>query len=155
MPIRFTLVEVVQAPPATVFGVATDLDRAMEWMNGLVSIKKTGDKRAAPFGVGTEWGETRKMFGRDATEHFEVTEVMPNSKISLYVDGAEESSKKGEYFFTYHITPEGGGTRITLESEIRVEGKVNAVLGLVFGGFFKRAMKKDLRSMKRYAERLA
>jgi catechol 2,3-dioxygenase-like lactoylglutathione lyase family enzyme len=112
--------EHVSAGPEHVFAIATDLDRARDWMNGFVGIEVVGN---GPFGLRARWAETRRMFGKNATEDFEVMEFEPPSKISLYVDGSKGSSKKGEYFFTYVIEEN------------------TAVLAKLFGGFFKRAMK--------------
>ena len=150
MSISFSLEEHVSAGPEYVFAIATDLDRAKDWMNGLVGIEVVG---SGPFGKGTRWAETRRMFGKNATEHFEVTEYEPPSKICLYVDGSKGSSKKGEYFFTYVIEECPAGCKVTLFGRTETPGRLTAVLAKPFGGFFKRAMRKDLRSMKAYAER--
>jgi catechol 2,3-dioxygenase-like lactoylglutathione lyase family enzyme len=120
MSISFSMQEHVSAGFEHVFAIATDFDRAKDWMNGLVGIEVVG---SGPFGLRTRWAETRRMFGKNATEHFEVMEFEPPSKISLYVDGSKGSSKKGEYFFTYVIEED------------------TAVFAKLFGGFFKQAMK--------------
>ena len=150
MPYTFSMEEYVDATPERLFEVVTNLDEATNWMNGFVRIDKAGDRS---FGVGTEFDETRKMFGKDSTEHFEVTEYEPPSKVSFYVDGSKGTSKKGEFYFTYEITEAGSGSRITLFSKIDMPGRFAPLLFRIFGGFFKRAMRKDLRSMKSYAER--
>lgn len=150
MSFDFTLEEHIDAAPAKVFSVATDLDQALQWMNGIVRIAKVGDE---PFGVGTQWEETRKMFGKDATEHFEVMEYEPPTKVRLFVDGSKGASNKGGYHFTYVIEPDGTGSKLTLRSTIETSGWLSSLMGRPFVGFFKRAMRKDLRSMKAFIER--
>ncbi|WP_153727910.1 SRPBCC family protein [Salinibacillus xinjiangensis] len=39
-----------------------------------------------PIKVGSEWKETRKMFGKEASEYFEVKELQEPKKIVLYCE---------------------------------------------------------------------
>ena len=149
MPFSFSIETQVNATPERVFDVATALDAAMHWMNDIVSITKTTD---GPFAVGTEWDETRKQMGKAATEHFEVTELEPPRKISLYVDGAKGSTKKGEYRFTYLIEPHTAGTKLTMLGTIDMPGRFATLMSKLFGWIFVKAMRRDLAAMKAYAE---
>ncbi|MFY0521668.1 hypothetical protein ACN28I_00080 [Archangium gephyra] len=53
------------ASPERVFSALKDLDAASKWMPNLVGIEKLSPGK---FGVGTKWRETRRMFGREASE---------------------------------------------------------------------------------------
>ena len=100
MAIEFTIEERVVAAPHAVFSVATDLENVGRWMPNFVRVERLTDGR---FGVGTRWRETRKMFGAEATEEFEVTRCDPPRRVELFVDGRKGSSKRGAYRFVYRF----------------------------------------------------
>jgi carbon monoxide dehydrogenase subunit G len=152
MPIRFQIEESFTARPDRVFLALTDLEAAKEWMPGFVRIERLSD---SGFHVGTEWRETRRLFGREATEQFEVTRCDPPSRIGIRVDGAKGSSKRGEFLFDYRLEPRGGGTLVTLDGEIRGIGGIFGLLGKVMVGPYKKAIAKDLRALKEHLERRA
>ena len=149
MPIGFTLSEAIDAPPDRVFAVATDLDAAAQWMPNFVGIEKL---TAGPIAVGSRWRETRRMFGREATEHFEVTALVPNQSMELHIDGSKGTSGKGEYRFGYTFEPSAEGTLVTLSGEVSGMGKFMELVGRVFVGPMKKAIAKDLAAMRRYIE---
>lgn len=95
--IAFQLSERMNAPVECVFGAMTSIDEAADWLPGAGRIENvTGGELK----VGSVWRETRNMFGREATEEFEVTEIVPNERLGLYVDGTKGSSQSGEYRFS-------------------------------------------------------
>lgn len=150
MALQFTIREEFAAPPARVFAAATDLDAARKWMPNLVSLETLSP---GPFGKGTKFRETRKMFGRDATEYFEVTGYEPGKQVEFFVDGTKGSSRRGQYRFRYAFTPSGKGTTVTLDGEISGMGKVGEFIGrLLMGPVMKKAIAKDLAAMRRYVE---
>jgi uncharacterized protein YndB with AHSA1/START domain len=152
MSIRLQVQHRFSAPPERVFRALTDLDRAGEWLPGHVSAVKHGGDG---FGVGTQWRETRKVFGREATEQFEVTEMDPPRRLGLRVDGTKGASKRGEYLFTYVLTPRDGGTDVVLDGEIRGMGKVWELLGRLMAGLFRKNIVKDMQAMDDYLKRTA
>ena len=84
MSLEFQSLTHFEASPERIFAVMTDLDAAAEWMPNIVSIERLdGDG----FGVGTQWRETRKMFGKEATELFEVKHCDAARALDIYVDG--------------------------------------------------------------------
>jgi uncharacterized protein YndB with AHSA1/START domain len=150
MAITFEMEETVDATPERIFEVMTDLEAAEQWMPGLVGLEELTD---TDFGQGTEWRETRKMFGREAVEYFEVTECDRPNRLGLYVDGSRGSSGSGEYRFVYELTPADDKTRLVLSGEISGMGFIGNIIGKIFSGSFKKAMRKDLQAMIAYAER--
>ena len=54
-------------PPDRVFAALTDLARGAEWRPGFLGIERLTE---GDFGVGTEWRETRKVFGRTALDPY-------------------------------------------------------------------------------------
>lgn len=149
MPLHMSFDETIAAPPERVFRALTDLEAAKAWMPNLVSIEWVSGQQN---GVGAQFRETRKMFGREATEHFEVTAYEPNRAVELFVDGSKGASRKGYYRFRYHLEPADGGTRLRLDGEIGGMGRIGEFLGKLFMGTFKKAMAGDLQAMKRYLE---
>jgi uncharacterized protein YndB with AHSA1/START domain len=80
MPASMTSEFHIDAPPERVFAAMTDVDGYRHWMKGFVGMEKL---TAGPVGAGTEWRETRRMFGREASEVFEVTAYEPPSRLGL------------------------------------------------------------------------
>lgn len=145
-----TFREEIDAPVERVFDALTQLEHAHDWMPNLVSVEKL---TPGAFGVGTRWRETRKVFGKAASEEFEVTALEPNRRLDLFVDGRKGSSKRGEYRFRYDLEPMASRTVLTMNGEISGMGAVMEVLGRLFMGMFKKMIAKDLHAMRAYAER--
>lgn len=149
MPIEFSVRREIAASPDRVFAALKDLDAASQWMPNLVGIEKLTPGR---FGVGTKWRETRRMFGREASEVFEVTGAEPGKSLELYVDGTQGSSKRGHYRFRYRLEPSGPHTTLTLAAEIGGMGFLLELLGRLMLGSFKKAIVSDLEAMAHYIE---
>lgn len=96
----------VDAPPEAVFRVASDFAKAPERIRGIVKVEMLTN---GPVGKGTRFRETRKMFGREATETMEVTEFEPPRR---YVLGAESHGCR--YRAELAFEPQGGGTRMRM-----------------------------------------
>lgn len=149
MSIRFEAAEVIGAPAEGVFDALLDVDAAQQWIPGVVRIERLS---SGPLGEGSEWRETRKMFGREATEQFELVELERPHRIELRVDGTKGSSGCGEYLFTYRLEPASGGTRVRLDGEIRGLSGPMRWLGKLFVRPYRKACVKDLQALKRYLE---
>jgi uncharacterized protein YndB with AHSA1/START domain len=149
MSIEFEVTEMVRARPEQVFDALTDLDGAVHWMQGLTRLEALGAGAGA---VGGGWRETRRMFGREATEEFEVTEYDRPRRLGLRVDGSRGSSGRGEYVFTYTLEPRDGGTQVRLAGEILGLTGVAAVLGRLFAGTYRKSCAKDLSALKEHLE---
>ena len=145
MSIEFTIEQPFSQPPDRVFAALTDLEGVAHWMPGFVRIERLTD---GAFGLGTEWRETRKMFGREATEQFEVTMHEPPGRLVLRIDGTKGSSRKGEYLFEYGVRPANeGGSILTMHGEIRGLGPVARFIGKLMIGSLRKACLKDLQAL--------
>ncbi|GAA0489148.1 hypothetical protein GCM10008986_13670 [Salinibacillus aidingensis] len=102
---------------------------------------------------GSEWKETRKMFGKEAYEHFEVVELKEAEKIVLRCDGTKGTTGKGEFIFTYRITSSEERSEITLNGEIKGLTGLTKLFGKMMAGSFKKACAKDLDALITYLER--
>ncbi len=115
-------------------------------MTRLVEIRRLDN---GPIQVGTQWKETRKMLGKEASEHFEVYELNKPDKIVLYCDGTKGSTGKGEYIYTYIIESDGNDSRVNLYGEIKGLTGVAKLFGKMMAGTFIKSMCKRFRCIKR------
>ena len=149
MPLQLAWREEFAAPPQRVYAALTDFDAMARWMPGFVGVEKLTD---GPVRVGTQFRETRRIMGHNATEHFEVTGVEPGRQFELFVDGTKGSSKRGEYRFRYELAPGGRGTVVTLTGQIGGMGWLMELVGRLFLGPMKKAIAKDLAALRAYVE---
>lgn len=149
MSIRFEAAEVIGAPAEGVFDALLDLDAAQQWIPGVVRIEGLS---SGPLDEGSEWRETRKLFGREATEQFEVVMLDRPHRIELRVDGTKGSSGCGEYLFTYRLEPAGAGTEVRVTGEIRGLSGPMKWLGKLFARPYRKACGKDLKALKQFLE---
>ena len=147
MAMTFEVARHLPAEPERVFEALTNLGGAGAWMPGLVKIEPAD---AAPVKVGTRWRETRRMFGHEATEEFEVIRVDAPRRLGLRIDGTKGSSKRGEYLFDYSLSPAAGGTDVVLNAQIRGLSGIPAFVGRLFINPFKNACARDLDALSRY-----
>lgn len=150
MSIRFEVKRTVHVSQEKAYKAVLDLDAATHWMKGLVGIERLDEGHLH---VGSQWKETRKMFGKEATEHFEVIELEEPQKVVLRCDGTKGTTGKGEFVFTYILTPLGEHTEITLFGEIKGLTGLAKLLGKMIAGTFKKACAKDLDALKSYLEK--
>ena len=149
MGLQFQSHKSIAAPPDRVFAAMTQTDAVRQWMPNLVSFEPLTE---GPLRVGSQWRETRKMFGKAASEVFEVTACEAPQQLSLRVDGSKGSSKKGEYRFDYRLAPQGATTELTMRGEVHVDGWLANLMGKLFAKTFIAACEKDLEAMKRWVE---
>jgi carbon monoxide dehydrogenase subunit G len=75
----------VQATPAAVWEVITDLDRAQERLSQVTHLQVITD---GPYALGTRWRETRRMMGASDTQELVVVDNDPlRSTTTEAVDG--------------------------------------------------------------------
>lgn len=141
MSIRFDVKRTVKVPKQTAYESLLDLDSAKQWMQGFVRIERLDE---GTMQVGSQWKETRKMFGKESTEHFEVVELHAPDKIVLRCDGTKGTTGKGEFVFTYLLGSTGDQTEITLNGEINGLTGLSKLFGKMMAGTFKKACAKDL-----------
>ena len=150
MATNFRSERVVQAPPTAVIAAITDLESWSRWMPGLVRVERLTQ---GPFDLGTRWRETRKMYGREASEVFQVSEYEPPGRLGLLVDGAQGTTGRGEYRFLYLLEPvPEGATRVTLEGEIEMPGLVARLLAPLMKGMLRRGCERVLDALATHVE---
>jgi carbon monoxide dehydrogenase subunit G len=92
------------------------------------------------FGVGTRWRETRRMFGKDATEEMWVTVCEPPER---YVVEAE--SHGTHYVSEWRLRADGPAvTTVRMTFTAVASGGVAGVLAKILGGLGTRAVAKAI-----------
>lgn len=152
MALSFTSEVDMHAPPEAFFDAFRDRSDWAGWMAGFVDVERL---TAGEFGVGTRWRETRRILGREAREVFEVTAWHPPRAVSLYVDGRQGTTGRGEFRFHYELTPRATGTHVRLRGEIAMPGRLSQLLARLFLGTFRKSCARDLRALARHLEQAA
>src|SRR5680860_912729 len=118
---------VAAAPASRVWGVMTDLSGWEHSLSGVERVTRldTGEG----FEVGTRWRETRRMFGREATEEMAVTALDPGRSYRVEADSG------GTHYVTVCSveTVDTGAARLSMTMSSRPQGLVQTVLGVTLG----------------------
>ena len=142
-----TVEQSIQAAPERVFDVSTNVH---EWAEMVPAITKVEVLTEGPVGVGTRFRETRKMFGKEATEEMEfVTFERP----VRYALGAESHGCR--YLTSFEIVPEGDGSRLVMTFSGEPQTFVAKVMTVVMKPMMKKMADmcaKDLEAVKARAE---
>ena len=139
----------VQASPAVVWDVVTDIPNAATTIH---AIEKVEVLHQPPHGVvGLKWRETRKLFGKEATEVMWITDA---AEASHYDTRAE--SHGAVYTTRIGLQPVDGGTRLSMDFSSAPQTFGAKVMGAIFGVMMKGSMRKmilkDLEDIKAAAE---
>lgn len=148
---RIELERVVQAPVERVWDVLTDVAHADRTLSGVERVEMLTE---GPYRVGTEWRETRRMFGKESTEQMRVTAVeAPRHTV------VEADSSGVHYVTEFTLTSVGDeATRLSM-TFAATQAETNAVqraLWRLVGGLGAKAtgkvMAKDLEDIAGRAE---
>lgn len=138
----------IAAAPAAVFAICSDFVHAPQHVSAITRVEMLTQ---GPTRQGTRFKETRKMFGKEATETMEVVEFSPDSSFTL---GAESCGTR--YRTTFSFTPKEGGTEVEfrfLATPLTLTAKV---MGAIMMPFMKKMLHKcvmqDLQDVKKRLE---
>ncbi|MEV7617949.1 SRPBCC family protein [Streptomyces sp. NPDC089799] len=141
----------VAAPMTAVWDALTDLESMPLVLSGVDAVEVL---TPGPFGVGTRWRETRRMFGKSATEEMRVTVCDAPVR---YVTEAENHGM--HYFSEFRLTrrtPGRTSVRMTFSARPLPGGKL-PLLARLLGGLgsraVSRAIAKDLADVASSVER--
>ncbi len=137
----------INAPPETVFRLATDITH---WQDRIPGILRIEVLTPGPVRIGTVFRETRIMFGREATEEMTVAELEPPRRFAL------TATNHGASYFTLHeFEHDGAGTRVVVTFEGRplsLYAWLFQPLGWLMKGMLRRMLAADLASLKAACE---
>jgi hypothetical protein len=128
----------IEASPADVFEVVTDLDSATDRISAITNLEVLSD---GPFGVGTRWRETRVMFRKEHTEEMWVTEFEPGRAYTT-----EAHSCGSVYHCTMSVEPDGTGSILAMTFDSRpmtFMAKLMSPLCFLFNGAMVKCIEKD------------
>lgn len=149
---EFTETILINAPAAEVQHACLNLDTAQQWMKGLVRVERLDQ---GPLRAGSRWRETRRLYGQEASEVFELQSIEA-LRWSLFIDGSLGTTKRGAYYFDYTLTPQGTQTRLSIRARIEMgESWFVRIVSKLFLGTFRDAIRKDHEALKAYLERTA
>ena len=139
----------VRAPRNVVWDVVTDIPNAASTIEAVEKIEVL-DRPAIGL-VGLKWRETRKMFGKEATEVMWVTSA---SEPAFYETRAE--SHGAIYTTRIALADAEGGTRLSMEFAAAPQSLGAKLMAAIFGplmkGSMRKAILKDLEDVKAAAE---
>ncbi len=121
-------------PRAEVFRAFTDLERVPTRVEGIERLEVLTE---GPMQVGTRFRETRKMFGREATEEMTVTEF---TELRGYVATAESCGAR--YRAEYTFDDAADGTKVSFTFEAKPVTFMAKVMTPITGPLARRMMKK-------------
>jgi len=148
--IHFVANRTIKVPIDRAYKGLLEIDSAKHWMQGIVDMKRLDE---GPMRIGSQWIETRKMYGTKASEHFEVMDLDEPNKIVLRCDGTKGTTGKGEFLFTYTLSSLHEGTHITLDGEINGLTGFSKLMGKLIVRTFKKACEKDLLALQQHLEK--
>jgi hypothetical protein len=144
---KIKLTQLFDRPATEVFAVFTDLRRAPERVRGIKHIAVLTD---GPMRVGTQFRETRVMFGRDASELMTVTEFTPDRSYAV-----SATSCGCDFRTEFRFIPTGNRTRVEMEissTPTTLMAKLMAPLGVVMARSMKRLCAQELDDLKQAIE---
>ena len=139
----------VRAPRRAVWSVVTDIPNAATTIEGIEKVEVLHQPSSGI--VGLKWRETRKMFGKEATETMWITRA---EEPSFYETRAE--SHGSIYTTRIGLDDAPGGTRLSMAFGAVPQTFGAKVMGVVFStlmrGSMRKAILKDLEDIKAAAE---
>lgn len=137
----------VNAPIDITFNVFSDISKVQERIDGITKVEILSE---ITDGVGTRWRETRVMFGKEATEEMEISELRPNQFYAVVA-----SSHGMNYRSTYTFTEKEGGTLVEMVfagKPISWVAKLMTPLAYLLKNTTRKALEADLDSLKLICE---
>lgn len=142
----------VAADPSKVWAITVAIDDWVDVINAVESVERLDD--GSGFGLGTKWRETRKMFGKSATEEMEVVEFVDGSHYKTFAE-----SHGSKYHSEIRVTPNEKGCTLSMgfegEAQSTMAKVMDATLGRLFMGAARKALTKDLADIGAAAEAAA
>ena len=141
---------VINRPKAEVWSAITDIKNSQNMITGILALKIIHKPDNGM--IGLKWEETRKMFGKEASEIMWVTEAeseqyyctRAESHGSIYLTKmsiVEKDLNKSELVMTF-----------SAKAQSRMIKIISAVMGLFVNKSMKKLLLSDLEDIKNYVE---
>ena len=139
----------ISKPRENVWKAITDIENSPGRISSIIAIEVL-EKPEAGF-VGYKWKETRKIFGKEATEIMWVTDSVENEYYSTRAE-----SHGSVYVSRLSLTESAEITTLTMsfsgEAETLVAKILSALMGAFINSSMKKELQKDLLDIKNYVE---
>lgn len=147
---ELTVTKDIAAGTERVWQVVTDIDGSARTLSGVQQVERLDG--GGPFGIGTKWRETRKMFGKEATEEMVVTDIDEGRSYTVHAE-----SNGTIYTSVFTLEPVGEMTRLSMRFGGEPSGALGKVLantlGRLFAGATRKMLQRDLDDIAAAAER--
>ena len=133
----------IEAPLTRVFDRFTDLDRAAEYVSGIVAVERFTDP---PFGIGSRWRETRRVLGHLDSAEMEVTQF---SRYRGFTISHQKAGLRIDTAFSFEAA--GTGTLVAVEFSLdgsQVPAALLTPLNWVIAGKVRHVLHEDLSDLK-------
>ncbi|MBH0071950.1 MULTISPECIES: SRPBCC family protein [unclassified Pseudoalteromonas] len=146
---NITVAVIINGPKRKVWAAITDIENSANMLSGIIDVKII---EKPPQGlVGLKWLETRKIFGKAASETMWITEAVTNE---YYCTRAENGG--AVYTTKLSLTAAEPSTCLTMTFSDRSESiwvkMISAVIGFFLKSSMRKMLKKDLDEIKHYVE---
>lgn len=133
----------------TIWAVITDIENASKRISGIEKIEIL--EKPASGVIGLKWRETRKLFGKSASEVMWITEAKENE---YYTTKAESHGMI--YQCSLRISPQGSANSLTMTHKSEPQSLMAKLMAMSMGFMFKGMMRKlllqDLNDIKKAVE---
>ncbi|MFT4720669.1 MAG: hypothetical protein ACI9SB_001841 [Candidatus Azotimanducaceae bacterium] len=140
----------ISAPRAKVWAAITDIENCTDMISSIIDL----DILNLPTDtiVDLKWKETRKMFGKEATETMWITDFVENE---YYCTRAE--SHGSVYITKFSLKEVDGITRLTMSFTAEAQSifvkMISTIMSLFIENAIKKELFKDLVDIKKYVEK--
>ena len=140
----------ILAPKAKVWAAITDIENCPDMISSIIDLDIINHPKDTI--VGLKWKETRKMFGKEATETMWITDVVENE---YYCTRAE--SHGSVYITKLSLKEVEGVTTLAMSFTAEAQSIFVKIVSVVMSLFIKSSMKmellKDLTDIKKFVEK--
>ncbi len=140
----------ISKPKGVIWAAITDIENCSDMISSIIDIEVLNLPTDTI--VGLKWKETRKMFGKEATETMWITDFVENE---YYCTRAESH---GSVYITKMLLKEVGGNTIltmsfTAEAQSIFVKIISAIMSLFIKNSMKKELFKDLVDIKKHVEK--
>jgi carbon monoxide dehydrogenase subunit G len=134
----------IEASPAEVWAVVSDLSTHTTWRPALMEFRQIGDE---PLAVGSRIREVLRWRGRDLELDDVVTAFDPETRL-----GISGSWSAADFDLDLLLEPIATGTKVTFDWPLRPRSLLLRIASPFLGGAMRRATADELEHLKRYVE---
>ena len=135
----------IKAPIELVFKTVANISEFSKAIPHIVKVEYLSDIKS---GVGARFRETRLMKGKETPTELEVTEYVKNDRVRLVAD-----SHGTVWDTVFTVKREGDHTTLTMTMDARSTRLITRVVVFMISGMVKKAIGRDMDSVKAHCER--